>query len=250
MITHNCPVCNSMSPLYDAVDFNKNCEENRGLFLPLSGHAIYYARCTFCQYTFAPEFSSWTDQDFLDKIYNQDYLLVDPDYTENRHVLNSEILNKFFGGYKTHFRHLDYGGGNGMLSEMLRSAQWDSTSYDPFPTNDQKLESLGPFDFITAFEVFEHVPDPHLMMRNLTSLLTKPAAMIFFSTGISDGLINDRERLNWWYASPRNGHIGIHTTKSLQILAEKNDLNFISLGPSFHIYFRLFPAWAQGLIQS
>jgi hypothetical protein len=249
MNTYNCPVCNHAAALYDVVDFNKNCEEHRGFFLPLSGQAVYYARCTSCSYTFAPEFMSWTDQDFIDKIYNEDYILVDPDYVENRHFQNAALLNGFFGPYRMHFRHLDYGGGNGVLSEILQRAQWDSTSYDPFPHNDHQLGDLGTYSFITAFEVFEHVPDPQLMMRNFNSLLAGTDALIFFSTGVSDGLINEKERLNWWYVAPRNGHIGIHTTKSLKALGERNNFNFVSLGPSFHVYFRSFPAWAKDLIQ-
>ena len=75
-----CLVCGQLAPLYDVVDFNKSCEEYRGQFLPLSGRAIHYARCGSCNYTFAPEFGSWTDQDFLDNIYNEDYIKVDPDY--------------------------------------------------------------------------------------------------------------------------------------------------------------------------
>jgi hypothetical protein len=192
---------------------------------------------------------SWTDQDFIEKIYNEDYILVDPDYVENRHLQNAALLSRIFGPYRKNFRHLDYGGGNGVLSGILRKADWNSSSYDPFPTNDRSLATLGTFNFITAFEVFEHVPDPQLMMNNINLLLSGTEALIFFSTGVSDGLINDNERLSWWYAAPRNGHIGIHTTQSLKVLGERNNFNFVSLGPSFHVYFRSFPEWAKGLIE-
>jgi len=123
----------------------------------------------------------------------------------------------------------------------------NSKSYDPFPSNDIQLVDLGTFNLITACEVFEHVPDPHVMMENISRLLDGPQAVVFFSTGISDGLIKDHERLNWWYASPRNGHIGIHTSKSLKVLAERHNMNFGSMGSSFHVYFRQFPPWADKL---
>jgi hypothetical protein len=32
-----CPVCRGATDLFDVVDFNKNCEEARGVYLPLSG---------------------------------------------------------------------------------------------------------------------------------------------------------------------------------------------------------------------
>lgn len=84
MNTFKCLVCVQTAPLYDVVDFNKSCEEYRGQFLPHSGRAIYYARFSGCHYTFASEFASWTDQDFLDNIYNEDYIKVDPDYLDKR----------------------------------------------------------------------------------------------------------------------------------------------------------------------
>jgi len=247
MNIYKCLVCGQPAPLYDVVDFNKSCEEYRGQFLPLSGHAVYYARCGSCNYTFAPEFGFWTDQDFLEKIYNEDYIKVDPDYLDKRQQENAVMLNNFFGAYRMHINHLDYGGGNGRLAQLLRGAQWQSVSYDPFPKNNMRLSDLGTFNLITAFEVFEHVPDPHGMMENISKLLEGQDSMVFFSTGISDGLIKDKERLNWWYAAPRNGHIGIHTAKSLKVLGQMHNLNFASMGTSFHAYYRDFPQWAEKL---
>lgn len=146
-----------------------------------------------------------------------------------------------------HIRHLDYGGGNSRLAQLLRSAQWQSVSYDPFPKNDTRLSDLGTFNLITAFEVFEHVSDPLGMMENISKLLEGQDSMVFFSTGISNGLIKDNDRLNGWYAAPRNGHIGIHMAKSLQVLGQMHNLNFASMGTSLHAYFRKFPQWAEKL---
>lgn len=247
MKPYKCLVCGESAPLYDVVDFNKSCEEYRGVFLPLSGHPVYYVRCESCNYTFAPEFGSWSDADFLEKIYNQDYVKVDPDYLDVRQRQNAAMLNNWFGAYRAHIRHLDYGGGNGLLAQLLRGAEWHSRSYDPFPSNDLQLADIGTFNLITAFEVFEHVPDPHVMMENISRLLDGPQALVFFSTGISDGLIKDQERLNWWYAAPRNGHIGLHSSKSLKVLAQRHNMNFGSMGSSFHVYFRQFPPWADKL---
>lgn len=242
-----CPVCARAAELFDVVDFNKNCEENRGLFLPLSGHPVYYARCGTCSYTYAPEFGTWTDQDFLDKIYNHDYIQVDPDYAVHRVLENAQLLNNFFGPYRQYIRHLDYGGGNGKLAALLRQAQWDSASYDPFPSTDADMDNFGQFNLITAFEVFEHVPDPCVLMENLDKLLQAGDGLVFFSTAISDGLINARERLNWWYVAPRNGHIGIFSTASLHALASRYRFTYSAMGRSFHVFYRNFPPWAEKL---
>lgn len=245
--TFKCLICAQAAPLYDVVDFNKSCEENNGHFLPLSGHAVYYARCSNCQYIFAPEFGSWTDQDFLDKIYNADYVKVDPDYRFARQQENAGLLNNLFGPYRMYLRHLDYGGGNGILAQLLSGAEWQSVSYDPFPKNNVRLPEIGRFNLITAFEVFEHVPDPHALMDNICKLLDGEESMVFFSTGVSDGKVKHNGRLDWWYVAPRNGHIGIYSTKSLRILGQAFGLQYGSLGTSFHAYFRKLPPWAENL---
>jgi 2-polyprenyl-3-methyl-5-hydroxy-6-metoxy-1,4-benzoquinol methylase len=72
-----------------------------------------------------------------------------------------------FNDQKHRVQHLDYGGGNGLLSEALAQQGWESSSYDPFPSNGMAVDKLGKFNFITAFEVFEHVPDIDRLMANL-----------------------------------------------------------------------------------
>jgi 2-polyprenyl-6-hydroxyphenyl methylase/3-demethylubiquinone-9 3-methyltransferase len=96
----HCPVCDGQVGLFDVVDFNKSCEEIRGKFLPLSGVPIYYVQCSNCLFTFAPEFKNWSENDFLEKIYNDQYIEIDPDYSEARPQANCNVLEKPFGGKK------------------------------------------------------------------------------------------------------------------------------------------------------
>ena len=115
----DCPICSSSTAFLDVVDFNKSCEELNGKYLPLSGIAIYYRICDFCNFVFAPEICSWDDGMFLEKIYNEDYIKVDPEYLIDRPRKTSEILLKKLGINHVQVRHLDYGGGNGLLSKIL-----------------------------------------------------------------------------------------------------------------------------------
>lgn len=244
----NCPICNNQTKYIDVVDFNKSCEEIKGKFLPLSGMPIYYTQCEDCLFTFAPEFSAWSERDFLEIIYNDEYIEIDPEYLENRPRENSQLLKKIFGEKKEFISHLDYGGGNGKLSSILCSEGWSSKSYDPFPKSDVAMESLGKFNLITAFEVFEHVPDVNSLMKNLLSLMAEDCFVIF-STSILDGHIIKNGRLTWWYASPRNGHISLFTKKSLHIITSKYGLNFGSFSDGYHCFFNEAPHWSRHLIK-
>ncbi len=247
MPKYSCPVCNSHSEILDVVDFNKCCEEIRGKFLEKSGVPVYYAMCSSCDFVFAPEFSNWTDDEFLSKIYNDGYIEIDPDYIEARPNYNYDLLLKLFGNSSGEIRHLDYGGGNGKLSEKLSAANWNSTSYDPFPNGSGNLSEIGTFNLITAFEVFEHVPNPSSLMKNLEALI-EDEGIIFFSTLINDNNIKKNERLSWWYASPRNGHVSLYSHESLKKLGEHFGFNFASMGIVVHIYYKKFPTWAQSLL--
>ena len=97
MITQiRCPVCNSNSAPLDVVDFNKSCEELRQKYLPLSQKPIYYFLCENCHFCFAPEIYNWTISEFEEKIYNNQYIEIDPDYVENRPTANAKHLIHLF----------------------------------------------------------------------------------------------------------------------------------------------------------
>jgi SAM-dependent methyltransferase len=245
-----CPVCRGACLLFDVVDFNKSCEEAKGKYLNLSGIPVYYARCVICEFCFAPMFSNWSPEEFALRIYNDQYVKVDPDYIEVRPRYNAAALISTFGSLPAFVKHLDYGGGNGLLSTLLRESKWNSRSYDPFVDRDTKIEQLGKFDFITAYEVFEHSSDIQKLMSDLRLLLS-PGGFVLFSTLLSDGNVSASRRLNnWWYASPRNGHISLFSGKSLARLAKNSGWNFRSSATGRHVFFTAVPRWASHIFRA
>ena len=243
-----CPVCASSVQALDVVDFNKSATENEGKYLPLSGEPVYYFLCDDCGFCFAPALCAWTLSEFEDRIYNDAYVAVDPEYKEARPTAMADVVQSEFGAGREQIRHLDYGGGNGVLSAMLRESGWQSTSYDPFVDRGLDPVSLGKFNLITAFEVFEHVPDPKVLMRNLSCLL-EPAGLILFSTLLSDGNVQRNRRLDWWYAAPRNGHISLYSSESLRRLSAEQGLFMASFSSGYHVLFKEIPTWAQHIIR-
>jgi hypothetical protein len=242
-----CPICDAPSASLDVVDFNKSCEESRGIYLPLSGIPIYYSLCDRCGFCFAPEMYQWTLEEFEHKVYNESYVDVDPDYLHKRPSVNAGAMVNMFGKSGTGISHLDYGGGHGLLSDLLRDSGWNSASYDPFVDRATQVGQLGKHNLITAFEVFEHVPDVKRLMNDLSELLA-PEGIVLFSTLLSDGQIRRHERLAWWYASPRNGHISIFSTVSLETIAVGAGFHCRSFSKGFHAIWRVVPAWAAHLL--
>lgn len=243
-----CPVCDAPCVPLGAVDFNKNCEERRGTRLSPSGRMVEYVTCTACGYSYAPLFRGWTHDDFKREIYDDQYVVVDPDWTGARARENARFLSEAFGTHRKSFRHLDYGGGDGTLSRLLRQAHWRSKSHDPFYDDGMKPVSLGRFDFITCFEVFEHVPDVHGLLAAIEALLA-PRGLLLFSTLVSDGELMPGKPPSWWYAAPRNGHVSLFSSRSLGLLARRFGFESASSQGLLHFFWRgEIPVWARRVL--
>ncbi len=243
-----CPVCAATSAPLGAVDFSKNCEERHGLRLPPAGLMVEYFLCDACGHAFAPMFANWTDADFQREIYNDGYGRVDPDWSGARARANAQYLIATLDARRDAFRHLDYGGGDGSLSRLLREARWHSQSHDPFVDHERQPADAGPFQFITCFEVFEHVPDPHRLLGSIDALLA-PDGLLMFSTLVSDGELLPGQPPAWWYAAPRNGHVSLFSSRSLGILARRHGFSCASSQGLLHLFWRgVFPAWARPVI--
>jgi SAM-dependent methyltransferase len=229
------------------MDLNKSC--GVGKPPPLMGRPIYYAQCDQCGFVFAPEMHQWSVQEFAEHVYNDAYIDVDPDYLKERPTANASNLANMFLGKADQFKHLDYGAGQGLLSRLLNEKGWRSTAYDPFDASSIQLGDLGQYDLITAYEVFEHAADVQQLMAQLKTLLVQDG-IVLFSTLLSDNQIKPNARLDWWYASPRNGHISLFSRQSLSLLAQQHGFHLGSFSQGFHVLFTKPPAWAMHLFST
>jgi 2-polyprenyl-3-methyl-5-hydroxy-6-metoxy-1,4-benzoquinol methylase len=192
----------------------------------------------------------WTDAEFAERVYNEQYVLVDPDFTEVRPAGFADLIYSSFGDHTKLIKHLDFGGGSGLLSATLRQHGMDSVNYDPFHGDAVSLPD-GKFNFISAFEVFEHASQIDRLMGQLFNLAAADCAIIF-STLLSDGQINEIQRLQWWYAAPRNGHVSLFSRRSLDILGRRWGFQFGSFdgyNGNLHAFWRGRPAWAHFIDQ-
>ena len=229
----NCPVCGqNQLEIFDYIDFNKYCTLNPESIIS-SGFKICYTLCNHCNFLFAPDLCRWDIAKFKKFIYNDDYITYDEDYAEKRPKENFEFLINTIKDDLGKIRHLDYGGGNGKLSELLNSYGINSENYEPFSSS--TTLPLGKFNLITAFEVMEHVPDQNVMLTNIYNLLADGGSFLF-STLLNDGQIKKGGRLDWWYAAPRNGHICLHSSGSLNLLARKYRFNYQQLNLGLHVF--------------
>jgi SAM-dependent methyltransferase len=241
-----CKCCGATAFLCGVVDFHKNCLNVQHPALALCGAPVYYHRCPVCGFLFTTAFDQFTKEDFLQHIYNSEYILVDPDYAEARPRVNAQTLSELFPGTEPQ-RMLDYGGGEGLLGQLLASTgRRQVDTYDPFVPRFASRPSHR-YDCILSFEVFEHTTEPARTLGDINDLLS-PEGLILFTT-LLQPYDMDQLGLNWWYAAPRNGHVSLFSRASLLHLAEPLGFQMVSFSDCFHALFRHVPPFASHFLR-
>lgn len=228
-ITPPCKMCASSTQIFGTVDFAKNCERYP---FALTGVAVSYFRCTECELIFTDFFDDWTSQDFSDLVYNDAYILVDPQYTGSRGIA---IANHFISTFRDAGRGisiLDFGAGNGSFADTVRKDGFCRViAYDPYVDGDKPE---GRFDIVTAFEAVEHSITPR---DTLDTLLTHmaPGGCIVVGTGMQP-LNIETIRCEWWYIGPRNGHATFYSYETIRQYAKEKGIGYRGSGEGFILH--------------
>lgn len=228
-----CKICNGSTSILGVKDFNRSCEEEKGIkVFPLVGLAVYYHRCDACEFIFTTDLDDWTVDDFVKNIYNEEYIKVDPDYSGKRPRDCITWFSPMLGGDKS-ISLLDYGAGNDLFSKQLAQQGYNAQGWDPMWQTEPKFNKDMTFDVVTAFEVLEHTPTPIETLKEMIKFVKPETGQIVFSTLIND-IIGDQGS-NYWYLAPRNGHVCMHSTKSLGIMFDALGMDVQSFSPSQHV---------------
>lgn len=211
----NCKLCSAPTEPFDVCDFTKFCSAepySHGF----SGVPVFYYRCGNCECTFTDFFDNWSTEDFRRFVYNDDYILVDPDYADTRpKETTREWLIRF--DMLRGVRVLDYGAGSGSFAQAMNAHGYDFSSYDPFssPTMPD-----GQFEAVTAFEVVEHSPRPLETFGAMLDYMGERKIIIVGQSLQPEDIMT--VRANWWYIAPRNGHCTTYSERTFRWLAEQH----------------------------
>lgn len=196
----------------------------------LNKYPADYHQCTSCGFI-QVENPFWLDEAYKNPINIDDTGLV------SRNILFAKrSATVLFFLFNSHKKFLDFAGGYGLFTRLMRDYGFDFYWSDPFTENlfskgfelDSSIQKN--LEAVTAFECFEHFVDP---IREIEKML-KISNNILFSTEIFP--FEAPKPAEWKYYSFSHGqHVSLYSRKSLKAIARKYSLNLYSNGKSFHL---------------
>jgi hypothetical protein len=196
----------------------------------LSRHRVDYLHCPDCDQlqTATPH---WLDEAYVRPINVEDTGLVQRNLLLARHM----ALLLFEGGLREG-RFLDFAGGYGLMTRLMRDYGFDFHWNDPHTQNlfaagfEAALE--GRFTAISAFEVLEHMVEPAV---EVGALLAHTDTLVT-STELRPESIPPRD---WpYYGFSHGQHIGFFSQKSLATLANRLSVRLLTDGAFLHVFTR------------
>ncbi|MCB0742846.1 MAG: methyltransferase domain-containing protein [Ignavibacteriae bacterium] len=208
---------------------NSNCTQ---LFTAkvLSKYDVKYFSCPNC-FLVQTEDPYWLEEAYANPINSTDIGLL------NRNIEFAEkakILIYFF--FNKEGKFLDYAGGYGVFTRLMRDIGFDFYWQDPFTKNlfaknFEYDESQSSIELVTTFESFEHFVNP---IEEISKIL-KFSKNIIFSTNVIPKPIPKPN--DWWYYGLEHGqHVSFYSKKTFKFIAKEFGLNFYSCSKTLHLF--------------
>lgn len=183
-----------------------------------------------------------TEEPFwLEEAYSSAITKLDIGLPQRNVTLSDRTAKIISNNFNINETFLDYAGGYGMFTRMMRDKGFNFYHTDIYCPNlfaeffDLKdITANNRFEVVTAFEVFEHMANPAVEINELLQFSDN----ILFSTELQPET-EIKSANDWWYFIPETGqHISLFTEKALASLAKKHGLYFHTDKVGLHLFTR------------
>jgi hypothetical protein len=220
MTFQSCRFCNSES------EFLCNSE--------ILNYSATYTCCANCK-SVQVDSPHWINEVHKKAISSFDVGLV------SRGVSASKLISTFFFLQREmSITGIDWGGGTGLLTRLLRDLGLNFKSHDKYATNSMAEGFTAAvdltkedYDAVLAIECVEHLENPFSDLVDAVS----GASYFLFTTEILPNPLPDPSKKEWWYYMPESGqHITFASEKGLEILSKRLNFNYNMTFGSIHVF--------------
>ncbi len=212
-----CKICNNETKII----FNR---------IILFKYNVNFNQCSKCGFIQTDE-PNWLEEAYKNPINIDDTGLV------SRNILFAKrSCSVLFFLFERQKLFLDFAGGYGLFTRLMRDYGFDFYWSDPFTHNlfarGFELNEIIPksVETVTAFECFEHFTNPIDEIEKILNISDN----VLFSTEIFKSAAPDPDEWEY-YAFNHGQHISFYSLESLNYIKNKFGLNLCTNGKSFHL---------------
>lgn len=176
------------------------------------------------------------DASWLEEAYKNPINLTDTGLVERNISFHKVLSLLIYLLFDKKGQFLDYAGGYGMFTRLMRDVGFDFFWYDPYCTNllsrgfEYNMNSKEKAEVLTAFEVFEHLENPIPEIEKMLNY----SSNILFSTELLPFPVPEPENF-WYYGFDHGQHISFYSSETLSFIARKFGLKYYNLG-NLHLF--------------
>lgn len=198
----------------------------------LGRHEVGLHQCRMCR--FIQTDTPW----WLDEAYSSAITATDVGLVARCTALSGRIPSVLACAPRRGSSVLDWGGGYGLLTRMLRDRGIDCWHWDPHcvnihaPHHGADVTDRERWGAILAVEVLEHLVDPWQFFRPAA---LKADLLVVTTCLAPEGPIPGKD---WWYWAPEHGqHVSFYTRRSMEHVADEIGMVYTPAG-QMHVFSR------------
>lgn len=193
-------------------------------------HEAIVRFCEKCQFLFI------LDPKWLDEAYRQPITIQDTGILARNIALSKVTSIMLYFLFNRQGEFLDYSGGYGIFTRLMRDIGFDFYWCDPYATNlfargFECVSGTSRFELITCFEVLEHLVDP---VKEIGKMFDSSDSMLCTTTLLPSSIPRAHE---WNYYGLEHGqHVSFYSSATLQFIARMFGCNLYSDGATTHLF--------------